>query len=387
MTVERMQIRFAWGAAGAAAILLLGAPGSLDGRQPGARSAAGGPGEAAAAVGSHVADRPLVGMGVGQAARDTTWTVTTTGRFEFRSDPRVGLHHLLIDWARAAGDAWPSFAAPIVERDGWRSVLDDDERRVWADAVDAYRLSRRRSPVHDDGLIAVRDWAAGAGTREAIPAADRPMADAVEAALPIYRRHWWPAHDARNRAWIESVAPTVAAIEEDVVARLEAAYGGPWPDDRIPVDLVAYAVPVGAYSTAGRVTISSADRDTGMPHAVELVFHEASHTERLEQAIRSGIRQAFETAGGRFPDRLWHDMIFYTTGELTRMLLAEHGRPGYTHYGADGVYVRGERWSTQLPILERYWRPFLRSASGAEDARRSALEAIARALLAEREEG
>ena len=41
---------------------------------------------------------------------------------------------------------------------------------------------------------------------DAIPKADQSMADALELALPIFERHWWPAHDARNRAWIESVA-------------------------------------------------------------------------------------------------------------------------------------------------------------------------------------
>lgn len=313
--------------------------------------------------------------------QDTDWIVAATRRFELRSDPRVGLHHFLIDWASADAGEWPPYAAPLAERETWRVLLDDEEIREWAGAVAAYDASRGRSLLFDAGLLAVRDWAAGVATREAIPAAERPLADAIEAVLPIYRRHWWPAHDAWNRAWIESVSPTLAAIEEDMVPRLESAYAGRWPAGRIPIDVVAYANPVGAYSTAGRVTISSVDGGNQMPQAVEMVFHESSHIDPLEGSLRAGLQDAFQATGGRAPDRFWHDMIFYTTGEIIRLVLAEHGQPAYKHYGEYGVYRRGERWSVELPALERHWRPFLESAPKEATDRRAALEALARQLL------
>ncbi|MGH7541195.1 MAG: hypothetical protein ACRELC_09365 [Gemmatimonadota bacterium] len=138
---------------------------------------------------------------------------------------------------------------------------------------------------------------------------------------------WWAAHDRRNRAWIEAVAPRLDEVEESVIPRLVAAYGGAWPDERIPVDVVAYANAVGAYSTGGRLTISSVDRGNAMPQAVELVFHEASHIDPLERPLRVGLEAAYSAAGGEPPDRLWHDVIFYTSGELTRIVLAGVGAP------------------------------------------------------------
>jgi hypothetical protein len=83
------------------------------------------------------------------------------------------------------------------------------------------------------------------------------------------------------------------------------------------------------------------------------------------------------------PERLWHDVIFYTTGEVIRLVLAEHGQPGYKHYGEYGVYRRGERWSVELPALERHWRPYLESASADQNARRAALDGLARQLAAQ----
>jgi len=321
--------------------------------------------------------------GAAAAVQESTAVVAETRRFQLRSDPRVALHHFLVAWAAADAGEWPRFAVPVEERGYWHALLDDAEERAWTAAVDAYAVTVGRSVTFDDDLIAVRDWAAGVGTRESIAATDQVLADAIEAALPLYLRHWWPAHDARSRAWIASLASTLAAIEEDMVPRLEAAYGGRWPDEQIPIDVVVYANPVGAYSTGGRVTIDGGDYGNSMPQALEMVFHEASHIGPLGRALRAAVEGGFRAAGGTAPQRFWHDMIFYTTGEVTRLVLARHGQPGYRHYGEFGVYRRGERWEAQLPALEAHWRPFLESASADASARRAALEALASQLLSE----
>lgn len=308
-------------------------------------------------------------------------TVTTTGRFTLRSDARVALHHFLIDWATADAGEWPPYALPLRERENWETVLDPSERRVWAAAVEAYRATLGRSLLFDEGMVAVRDRAAGVEDGPSIPAADQPLADALASALPVYRRHWWPAHDERNRAWIASVAPRLDLVEDEIIARFEAAYGGRWPDTRTPIDVMVYANDVGAYSTNGRLTISSVHRGNQMPQAIEMIFHEASHTDEMEQPLRAALTAAFQAAGGAEPDRFWHDVIFFTSGDLTRLVLAAHGQPGYQHYGSFGVYRRGERWRTELPALEGHWRPFLESRAGDADARQMALQAVAGEML------
>ncbi len=320
----------------------------------------------------------------GPPAQDPTPAVATTSRFEFRSDPRVALHHFLIDWASADAGQWPPFALRLAEREEWRSALDEGEQHVWAAAVEAYAATVGRNLLFDEGLLATRDWAAGVGTRDAIPAEDRPLADVVNAALPVYRRQWWPAHDASNRAWIDAAVPTLREVEEEASPRMEAAYGGSWPGARIPVDVVVYANAVGAYSTGGRLTISSRAPGNGMPQAIELIFHEGSHTDPMEQALRSELGRAFQTAGEAEPERFWHDVIFYTSGEITRLVLARHGRPGYKHYGSFGVYRRGERWGVELPAFENHWKPFLESGSNDASARQAALERLAREVSGER---
>ena len=308
--------------------------------------------------------------------------VGVTNRFILRSDPRAALHHFLLDWAMAEAGEWPPYAPPVRERQGWRDSLTADEARIWAASVVAYDAARGRSLLFDAGLVAVRDWAAGIADLAAIPSADRPLAAAIDSSLPVYLRRWWPEHDRRSRAWIASVAPMLDDVEEAVIPRLEAVYGGMWPAGRIPVDVMVHANDVGAYSVGGRVTISSGNRNIIMPHAVDLVFHEASHVDDLEMPLTSTVAEAFRAAGGEAPERLWHDVIFFTTGEILRDVLEERGQLRFRPYAeATGVYARGERWATELPALRRHWLPFLESGSGDALARRRALEALARALL------
>jgi hypothetical protein len=310
-------------------------------------------------------------------------TVTTTDRFALQNDARVTLHHFLIAWATAEAGEWPRFALPLGERDDWESVLDNHGRDIWLAAVTSYSAAVGRSLVFDTNLATLRDWAAGAADVAAVPASERPMAEALMAALPIYQRHWWTAHQQSNQRWIEAVVPLLDTIEDQMIARFEAAYGGRWPKAQIPIDIVVYANDVGAYSTGGRLTLSGAQRGNQMPQALEMVFHEASHTDEMEQPLRAAIDLAYRARGGQAPDRFWHDVIFYTAGEITRLTLAALGEPEYHHYGSFGVYRRGERWHKELPALQAIWRPLLESQSPDDGARRAALEALAAALWPE----
>jgi hypothetical protein len=119
-----------------------------------------------------------------------------------------------------------------------------------------------------------------------------------------------------------------------------------------------------------------------MPHAVDLLFHEASHVEELEAPLRAATAQAFRAAGGEAPEDLWHDVIFFTTGEVLRRVLGERGESGFRPYAeAAGVYARGDRWASELAAFREHWLPFLESGSSDAVARRRALEAFARRLL------
>jgi hypothetical protein len=107
-----------------------------------------------------------------------------------------------------------------------------------------------------------------------------------------------------------------------------AAYGETWPPEPHPVDLSVQAGPVGAYtSSPPHTTIASTlPGDQGLA-SLEILFHEASH--RWAKRLTAAIASSAEFHHRDVPPQLWHAVLFYNAGELTRRALEEDGYAGY----------------------------------------------------------
>lgn len=306
------------------------------------------------------------------AATPSATPVARTERFEFRAEPRANLYHLLLNWAWADLGEAPPWQPAIPEREVELATLPTAVQARWktAAATFASRVSKR-SPTFDDGLGAVRAHLAGEVPLSKVPGADRVLVKAVERVLPDYLERWWPKHRADAEAWMNALLPVLRDAEPELTRRLAAAYGGAWPKARVPVEVVEHAVPVGAYSMNGRVTMSSTRRGYEMPWAVEMVLHESSHVQGLEAPLRARLERAFASVGTPMPEGLVHDVIFFTSGEVTRLVLATQV-PDYRHYGeASGMYGRDPaRWNSLRPRLERTWGVFLAEGGDADAALR-----------------
>jgi len=242
--------------------------------------------------------------------------------FSLQSNFWVNLHHFL----RAAGRGMPLHAK-----------LTADEQRVWDEAVALYRARwSQRDLLRDDGMVAIKDALRRVPNDAAPPALrDEPeLARTLIAAAPIYRKYWWKAHDTLNRSWIASVEPLLARYGGPLSERVPAAYGKTWPRTH-PVDLAIYAGPVGAYtSDPPHSTIASGDSGYLGPAALEMLFHEASHQwGRPLQVILNGAEERHHK---KIPPQLWHAVLFYNAGELTRRAFAEDGYDDYVEYAAKG---------------------------------------------------
>lgn len=248
--------------------------------------------------------------------------------FTFHCNEWVNLHHFL----RAAGRGMPLDLG----------ALTPDERATWDRAVALYGGSySQRDVLFDDGMVAIKNALRGfAGAATLAPQAALPedLRTALNAAEPVYRAHWWPAHDAANRAWIAAVEPLVARYGRALAAGVAAAYDETWPDDPIPVDLSVQAGPVGAYTTAAptATTISATDLGYQGRASLEMVFHEASH--RWGRRLYVAVDEAAKARHREVPPQLWHAVLFYNAGELTRRALAGTA-PAYVEYAeAQKVY-------------------------------------------------
>ncbi len=204
------------------------------------------------------------------------------------------------------------------------------------------------------------------------------LAQVLESAAPVYRAHFWADHDRANRRWIMRVAPLVIEQGVGLSERLADIYQTRWPREKIRVDVSAYANWAGAYTTVDplRVTSSSLDSRNQANEALEVLFHEASHgiAAPLQEAIIRECRQRDKA----IPRDLWHALIFYTTGEVVRPVLAgadqTHGgsnsgasEGGYTPYALrEGLYERG--WKDYYSLLQRFWQPYLDGKATYDDA-------------------
>lgn len=298
--------------------------------------------------------------------------VARTEHFVFHSRILLNLHHFLYQAAAASarreGVAVAGRPLEVTELDAI-DALRGDERRVWSSAIAFYRREAiGRDLLFDDGMgalkrqiVAIEDPSGGWATP-----LDPKYAAVLLDVLPVYRDRFWAAHEQANRSWIAGVADQLAHHETALVGRMTAAYGGHWPAAPIRVDVCAYANWAGGYTSAAppHIVVSSLDGDSQGSSALEVLFHEASHTSEMFDAFRAALAAAFAARGADEPRGLWHLFIFLSAGDAVQRTLAAAGVADYVHYGErSGVYARGP-WASEYPALREHW---LRHLAGEVD--------------------
>lgn len=278
----------------------------------------------------------------------------TAPRYEFRSGFWRNLHHLLYAQALSQpGDGSRRRVRLVSENEAVIDALPAKDRAVWERAREHYATHLAgRSLVFDGDMIAlglVLGAAADAdapGAHEDLPAALR---SALLEAAPVYRRHWWSGHDARNREWAADVQQRLQRHGPALRARMAEVFATEWPQEPVPVELAFYANPEGAYTTLDPVaiTIASSDRDAQDDAALEILLHETAHA--MAGPLRAGLQAALEREAcdeaAPLPRDLWHQALFFLVGELVAREV-----PGHLPY-ADA-----------LDLWQRAWTPAARAA-------------------------
>jgi len=289
------------------------------------------------------------------------------------SDFWLNLHHFLYvsAWARRPdAPRQRRLAVSLPSDDG--AAMSDKDRAIWDAAVSYYdRELASKDLLFDDGLTAINNSLAGAKTLAhlSLAAGHRRF---LEASAPIYKRYWWPQHDAANRAWIADVARRTAPVAPQIIDRLTKLYGVKWFDRPVRVDVVRVGKSQGAYTAVVprvHIIVASADANYAAWASTEMLFHESSHG--LIQNVRAAVNQAM-TEVGKNPRDLWHVVLFYIAGEVTRQTLAARGIEYQPYLYATGLFTRG--WPMFREPIEKTVRPFI--------DRQTNLDEMARTLAA-----
>ena len=247
--------------------------------------------------------------------------------------------------------------------------LTADERKSWADSVRAYAagLSLRGTlerPMSSTtrALAEVDDAPTLSGV-----ALDAALIATLERVAPIYRRTWWPAHLAGNRAWRSSAQALVDRHGAAVVDYVTKSYEIPWPAAGFAIHVSAYANYGSAYSSGfdNIIVVPSLSNQTAGLYALEAIVHEALH--QWDGQTFDALAAEARAVSATVPRDLPHALIFYTSGEAVRNVEPAHVPM------VDALDI----WSLKLsgaalparrlkPLLEELWKPHL-EGSGTRD--------------------
>jgi hypothetical protein len=269
------------------------------------------------------------------------------------------LHHFLYvsAWAnRTVADRGPRLAMPLPDEP--EASLTPSERAKWDAAVSFYdRSIASKDLLFDDDLTRVKLALADADDTLTDVRIDDALRSTLLEAAPIYRKYWWSSHDAANRTWIELASRQTSTVAEPIIAKLTALYNVSWFTTPVRVDVVRVGKSQGAYTSINprpHIVVASGDSSYDGWFGTEMLFHEASHG--LIFDMRRAVDAAAKAAN-KDPRDLWHVVLFYVAGEVTRQQLAKIGVDYRPYLYATGLFDRA--WPALREPVERHVRPFV----------------------------
>jgi hypothetical protein len=288
--------------------------------------------------------------------------LATVGPFEFHSGFWINLHHFL--YQQALENSPESLHAGAALTGG---ELSESEKTSWTEALAFYRHSIvEHDLLLDPGMNAIDTVLGDAEGSDSLDGSGLKddLVKALEEAAPVYRAHWWSAHDKFNRFWITAVTPAIQELGPDMEKQLAAAFQVPWPPEPVRVDVAVYANWAGAYTYTSEhvhTVISSTCSGYQGFAAFEMLFHEACHGLVAEDSgyIAGLVAAEAKSDGIPAPPDLIHAMIFFTAGEFARRDLASVGVGHYQPYALNnGLYARAD-WTRYKSAFELFWMPHL----------------------------
>jgi hypothetical protein len=306
----------------------------------------------------------------------------STDPFAFHNGFWINLHHFLYEQAAERKKPGSSGSAAGVDKS--QDKLTPEQMQLWNAALDYYTNAVIKHDLLQDRDMATMNDALSLSEAEpdlARSGVNADLSKVLESVAPIYRARWWPQHERANRFWIAMASPMVKQFGPMLIKQLTAAYREKWPATPIRVDVVEYANWAGAYTTIDRnrnvhTTICSIETDYQAFSALEMLFHEASHSmvDPRNGAVAEAIARECQARSKPIPGGLWHAIIFYTAGDFTKRDLKELGVMNYTPSGYRGLYARA--WPNLQKPLELYWQPYLDGKVDFDKAISSLIDAL-----------
>jgi hypothetical protein len=272
--------------------------------------------------------------------RTSSSIVATASALEFHSDFWMNLHHAL--HAAARGVRLENITL---------FAFSPAEQKIWDSAVEVYRSGyARKDLLFDRDMMKIKIAIGQSADNPNSTGIPKDLRMALQEAAPIYRERVWATADAANRTWIAEQIRNIQQLAPAETSKLASLFGTPWPTSVVRVDAVRVANPQGAYTSFGPswIVISTGDPNNQNWAGTEVVFHESSHL--LVRPVSSAIEKAAKQASVEVPDVLWHVVLFYIAGEVTRQALLREGVMYEPYLYKTGLFDRA--WPTMKKPIE-----------------------------------
>jgi hypothetical protein len=281
-----------------------------------------------------------------------------TTHFAFHSDLATNVHDALLQAGRDRNGGRPGLFAVGAEQACFAG-LPNSARSAWGRAVDYYAeiVSPSRFSERPQFLIRLDLGRLEAPRDERSRSFVEIARGFIAVATPAFVACRWEAQDAANREWAAGLVALLEEHEAAVAGRLAELYRMPLAGLPIRVDVVETVNWSGATTilldpAGGHILTSRSERG---PAALELIFHEASHTLMgRSHPLRRALAGAAESLDLPLPGDLWHAVLFYSTGDAVRRVLSEAGEPEYTP-----MLFEGGLFARHHAALRRAWTPYL----------------------------
>jgi hypothetical protein len=296
-------------------------------------------------------------LSAASAAAETP--VAEVSQLQLYSSFWQNLHHFLYAsaWAKrvAAAPGTRSQATPLPP--GSDVQMTREDRATWDNAVAVYdREFASKNLLFDRGMGGIKLGLVDRDDNLTGAPFDDELKTLLLSAAPIYRKHWWPAHDAVNRAWIAEARQRTEPHAAGIIAKLTSLYGVPWFTTPVRVDVVRVAQYQGAYTSnyPTHIVVASADMSYAGFGSTEMLFHESSHGLILK--VLTAVNAALAASNKQAAD-LWHVVLFYIAGEVTRQQLAAGGIEYKPYLYSTGLFDRA--WPRFRTPVETSVQPFI----------------------------
>jgi hypothetical protein len=299
--------------------------------------------------------------------------VATTRHFAFYSDFASNLHDSLRTASFARHDSGPELFTSGAEKACF-DALPFPVRAGWMRAVDYYFDTEKPDQGSDRPSLVTRLQLAGVIDVNGLSNPAEKQLILVEtamrsAAAPAYAACRWPAQDARNRQWIDSLTKLLTVHEAALGDRLEQLFGAKWAGLPFRVDVVDRANRTGATTLnvnppSAHILVSSADPNNQGAAALEIVFHEASHFLAGLGMPLSPTLAAAQRAVPAVRGDYTHQVHFFLTGEAVRQEYARVGDAQYTPL-LFTLQLFSDRFRS---LVQKTWSPYMDGRATMADA-------------------